>query len=191
MSSYLCSLEVTLAAMEQEIQNLPRELDSAVARLDRAKLRHLGARLNRDLSMLLDRLSVLERSMVYGCPIVFDSGSSPCIRQVTSEDLVRWREAHKAEVWVVIGKGSVAVMAHPEVAGENKVTVPEGINDVRQQGYLVLRWEHYQVLLDEIYGLMGEDVERSAASLTERVVIGIPVETTGSCREANVVPPNR
>ena len=35
----------------------------------------------------------------------------PYIREITSEDLCRWRAAYKSDVQVIIGKGRVEVMA--------------------------------------------------------------------------------
>ena len=48
MSPSLNSLKDRLTAIEQEMQSLPGELDSVVARLDRGKLRNLSLALNRD-----------------------------------------------------------------------------------------------------------------------------------------------
>jgi len=52
----------------------------------------------------------------------------------------------------------------------------------QQQGYIMLGWDQYQNLLDEIGSLIGEDKE----SLPEAIV-GIPVTTTDSPQEVKVL----
>ena len=178
MSSFLNSLEDKLAAMEQEIQTLPRELDSAVARLDRAKLRSLGFRLNQDFNKLLDQLFAPQRinALLSLFILLPDGPNGPLYRRITEEDLARWRDAHKSEIRVVVGKEGVGVIAISELAREYKTTVSQVILAAQQQGYTVLGWDEYQNLLDEIGKLIGENEE----SLPETTVMGIPMTTTDS-----------
>ena len=159
MSSFLNSLKDRLTAMEQEMQTLPGELDSVVTRLDWGKLRSLLFRLNQDFNQLLDELFTPQRSRVLASPLVI-MPEFPFIRLLTSEDLSRWRVAHKSDVQVVIGKGRVAVMAASEVACKCKTTVSQIILVAQQQSYIVLSWDQYQKLSDEIGRLIGEDEER-------------------------------
>jgi len=72
---------------------------------------------------------------------------------------------------VVIGKGRVAVMAASEVASKCKTTVSQIILVAQQQGYIVLSWDEYQKLLDEIGKLIGEDEEQGR-------ITGLPLSTT-------------
>ncbi|MBA7628207.1 hypothetical protein ES703_35683 [subsurface metagenome] len=85
MSSFLNSLQNKLTAMEQEIQALPGELDSAVARLDRGKLRSLGFSLDQGFNKLLDRLFDAQRMNVLLCPFILfpDGPNGPISRRIT------------------------------------------------------------------------------------------------------------
>jgi len=177
MSRFLNSLEDKLRVMEEEIKTLPGELDSIVARLDRGKLRRLSFSLDQDFNKLLDQLFAPQRFNVLLSPFILmpDGLNGPLYRRITEEDLARWRDAHKSEIRVVVGKNGVGVIAVSDLAREYKVAVPEIILVAQQQGYLVLGWDQYQNLLNEISNLIGEDEE----SLPEGVV-GIPVTTTDS-----------
>ncbi len=184
MSFFLNSLEDKLRVMEQDIQNLPGELDSAVARLDQGKLRNLGFRLNQDFNKLLDRLFAPQRMNALLSPFIFmpPGLNGPLYRRITEEDLAKWRNAHKSDIRVVLGKEGVAVTAISELAKEYKTTVPQVILAAQQQGYTVLCWDEYQDLLDEIGKLVGEDEESGA-------IVGIPV-TTDSTQEVKALPKN-
>ena len=136
MSSFLNSLGDKLAAMEQEIQTLPRELDSAVARLDRAKLRSLGFRLNQDFNKLLDQLFAPQRMNALLSPFIWmpDGSNGPLYRRIAQEDLARWRAAWKSDIRVVAGKEGVGVIAISELARKYKTTVDQVILAVGQRG---------------------------------------------------------
>jgi len=158
MSSFLNSLSDRLAAMEQEIQTLPGELDSIVTRLDRGKWRSLLIRLDQDFNKLLDELFAPQKSMLwlFTMIIMFDPLS---IRDVTGEDLSRWRAAHKSDVRVVIGNGKVQVTSASRLAAQWETTVSQITPVAQQRGYVVLTWDQYQKLLDEIGKLIAEDEE--------------------------------
>jgi hypothetical protein len=174
--------------MEQEIQNLPGELDSVVAHLDRGKLRSFFAALNRDFEEAFDKhlgkLFAGQGGWAFGAPFFIEL-SPPDIRSVTNEDLQRWREAYRSGVLVVIGKGKVEVMAAPELARECKTTVSQTIVATQQQGYIVLGWEQYLKLLDEIGKLIGGD----EVSLPGTIV-GVPVTTVDSPQQVKILPQN-
>ena len=184
MSSFLNSLEDKLIAMEQEIQNLPGELDSAVACLDWGKLEHLGFRLNQDFNKLLDRLFAPQRiNALLSLFILLPDGlNGPLYRRITEEDLARWRAAWKSDVRVVLGREGVAVIAIPELAKKYQTTVPQVILAAQQQGYTVLDWDDYQKLLNEIGSLIGEDEESPV------VVTGIPIMPPDSTQEVKILP---
>jgi len=188
MSQFVNSLNDKLTTMEQEIKNLPGELDSVVARLDRGKLRSLFAALNRDFdqafNQYLGRLFAGQGGWAFGAPAVIEL-SHPCIRPITDEDVQRWRETYKSDVRVVIGKGKVEVMPTSELAKEYKTTVSQVILAPQQQGYLVLGWEQYLKLLDEIGKLIGGDEESLPGT-----IVGIVVTTTDSTREVKILPKN-
>lgn len=188
MSSFLNSLGDKLAAMEQEIQTLPRELDSAVARLDRAKLRSLGFRLNQDFNKLLNQLFAPQRMNALLSPFILmpDGPNGPLYRRITEEDLSKWRAAWKSDIRVVAGKEGVEVIAVSELARKYQTTVDQVILAAQQQGYIMLDWDEYQSLLDEISILIGEDEE----PLPETTVMGIPVTTTDSPQEVKALPKN-
>jgi len=164
--------------MEEEIQNLPGELDSIVTRLDRDKLRSLFAALNRDFDEAFDKhlgkLFAAQGGWAFGAPFIMEL-SPPHIRSVTNEDIQRWQAAYKSDVRVVIGKRGVGVIAPSELAKEYKTTVSQVILAAQRQGYTVLGWEQYQKLLDEIHKLIGEDKEPLPGT-----IVGIPVTTTDS-----------
>jgi len=185
MSSFLNSLEDKLAAMEREIQALPEELDSAVARLYRGKLRSLGFRLNQDFNKLLDRLFDGQRINALLFPFIFmpNGPNGPLYRRITEDDLSRWRYAHKSDIRVVVSKEGVEIIAVSELARKYQTTVPQIILAAQQQGYIVLGWDEYQNLLDEIGRLIGED-EKSFPG----AIVGIAVTTTDSPQEVKVLP---
>ena len=62
-------------------------------------------------------------------------------------------------------------MAASEGAGKCKTTVSQIILVAQQQGYIVLSWDEYQKLLDEIGKLIGEDEEQGR-------ITGLPLSTT-------------
>ncbi len=170
MSTFLNSLSDQLTAMQQEIRTLPVELDAIMARLDRGKWRSLLFRLNQDSNRLLDQLSAPKVSGVLAFPLIL-ALQSLSTRPVTSEDLSRWRAAHKSEIRVVIGKGRVEVMAAAKVADKWQTIVSRITPVAQQQGYIVLSWDQYQKLLDEIGKLISEDEEPGNIS-------GLPLSTT-------------
>jgi len=172
--------------MEQEIQNLPGELDSIVTRLDRGKLRSLFAALDRDFAEVfnqyLGRPFAGQGGWTFGAPFIMEL-SPPHVRSVTNGDVQRWRAAYKSDVRVVIGKRGVGVIAPSELAKEYKTTVSQVILDAQRQGYTVLGWEQYQKLLDEIGKLIGGDEESLPGT-----IVGIPVTTTHSPQEVKILP---
>jgi len=174
MSSFLNSLKDRLTAMEQEMQTLPIELDAVVTPLDWKKLRSLFFRLNQDLNNLFN---ARHNSGMLSFPLVVQP-TYPYIREVTNDDLQRWREAYKSEVRVIVGKGGVALIAPSELASKYKTTVSQIILSAQQQGYLVLSWDQYQKLLDEIGKLIdgGEALGRITES--SGTIVGIPLPTT-------------
>jgi len=187
MSRFLNSLEDKLRVMKEEIKTLPGELDSIVARLDRVKLRRLFFHLDQDFNKLLDRLFAPQRFNALLCPFILfpDGPNGPISRRITQEDLSRWRAAWKSDVRVVLGKEGIAVIAISELARKYQITVPQIIVAAQQQGYIVLGWDEYQNLLDEIGSLVGEDEESPLGT-----IVGIPVTTTDSSQEVKVLPKN-
>ncbi len=187
MSSFLNGLKDKLVAVEQEMQTLPGELDSIVARLDQGKLRRLFFRLHQDFNKVLDKLFDAQRINALLFPFIFmpDGLNGPLYRRITQEDLSRWRDTHKSEIRVVAGKGGVTVIAISELAREYKVTVSQIILATQQQGYTVLGWDQYQKLLDEIGSLIGEDEESLPGA-----IVGIPLTTTDSPQEVKILPKN-
>ncbi len=167
MSPFLNSLQEKLAAMEQELQALPGELDSILRRLDGRKLKSLLSRLNQNCDVLYDKHRAAQVRGLFPLPYIMQ-GTSPCIRPVTSEDLSRWREAYKSEVRVIIGKGRVGVITSSELASEYKTTVSQITFAAQEQGDMVLSWEQYQKLFNEIGKLIGEERGR---------ITGLPLST--------------
>ncbi len=185
MSRFLNSLEDKLRVMEQEMQALPGELDSIVARLDRGKLGHLGFRLNQDFNKLLDQLFAPQRMNALLSPFILlpDGLNGPLYRRIAQEDLVKWRAAWKSDIRVVAGKEGVEVIDISELARKYKVTVPQITLIAQEQGYTALGWDQYQKLLDEIGSLIGEDEESLPGA-----IVGIPVTTTDSPKEVKMLP---
>jgi len=167
MSPFLNSLQKKLAAMEQELQALLRELDSILRRLDGRKLKSLLSRLNQNCDALYDKQHAAQMIWPFSLTYIFQA-TPPYIRPVTSEDLSRWREAYKSEVRVLIGKGRVGVITRSELASEYKTTVSKIILAAQEQGYIVLSWEQYQKLFNEIGKLIGEERGR---------ITGLPLST--------------
>ena len=180
MSTFLDSLKDKLTAMEEKMQSLPGELDSIVTRLDRAKLRSLFPRLDQDFNKLFD---AHHRSGMFSLPLIIQP-TYPYIREITSEDLSRWREAYRSEVLVVIGAGKVEVIAVADLTREYKATVSQVVLVAQQQGYIVLGWDQHQKLLAEISKLIGGDEESLPGT-----IVGIPVTTTDSTQGIKMLPP--
>ncbi len=151
---FLNSLSDRLAAMEREMQAFSGDLDSMVRRFDQGKWENLLVRVNEDFNKLLDELSAPRISGVFSLPLIFDPQSFS-ITSITSEDKARWRAAHKSEIRVVIGKGQVQVMADSEITGKGETAVSHRIPFGQQQGYIILNWDQYQKLLDEIGKLIS------------------------------------
>jgi hypothetical protein len=155
--SFLTSLNDRLTTIEQEMQALPEELDSIMRRLNSDKWRNLLVRVNEDFNKLLDELSIPRINGAFSLPLIFDL-QSLSFTSITSEDRSRWRAAHKSDIRVVIGKGEVQVIAASEATGEGEAEVSQIIPLSQQQGYVILRWDQYQKLLDEIGKLItGND----------------------------------
>ena len=182
MSSFLNSLEDKLRVMEEEIQTLPGELDSAVARLNQDKLRSLFSRLDQGFNKLLDRLFAPQRINAQLNHFIIQP-DYPYIREITGEDLAKWRAAWKSDVRVVIGKEGVGIVAVSELAREHQTTAPQVIHAAQEQGYILLGWDDYKTLLDEVDSLIGEDEESGA-------IVGILVTATDSPREVKVLSKN-
>ncbi len=153
--SFLNSLNDRLTTMEREVQTLPGELDSIVRRLDWGKLQSVLIHLEQDCNQLYEKQSAAQSSGGITLPLIF-SLQPLSINPVTSEDRSRWREAYKSKVRVLIGKGKVEVMAASELAEKYKTSVSQIAPVARKQGYIVLNWDQYIKLLDEIGKLSGE-----------------------------------
>jgi hypothetical protein len=154
--------------MERDMQTLSGELDSIVRRLDRGKRGNLLVHVNEDFNKLLDKLSAPQSSGVLALPLIVRL-QPLSITPVTSEDRSRWRAAHKSDIRVVIGKGRVQVMAASEIKRETAVSQITPV--ARQQGYIVLNWDQYQKLLDEMGKLISDDEEWGKVN-------GLPLPTT-------------
>lgn len=153
MSTFLNQISGKLTDLEQKIQSIPGECSSILERLDAGKWRNLLARVDRDRSELLDRLSTPRNSGVLTLPLIMDLDSG--IRPITTEDIARWRAAHEADVRVVIGKGQVRVMADSDITGEKTTAVHRIEPALGQQNCVVLSWDRYQQLADEIGRLLN------------------------------------
>ncbi len=153
--SFLNNLNDRLTTMEQEMQALPGELDSIVRRLDWGKLQSVLIHLEQDCNQLYEKQSAAQSSRVFTLPLIFRRETFS-FTPITSEDRSRWREAYKSKVRVVIGEGKVEVMAASELAEKYKTTVSQIAPVARKQGYIVLNWDQYIKLLDEIGKLSGE-----------------------------------
>ena len=151
---FLNSLNDWLTTMEQQMQALSEELDSMVRRLNWDKWEDLLLRVNEDFNKLLDELSIPRINGTFSLPLIFDL-QSLSFSSITSEDRARWRAAHKTDIRVVIGKGEVQVMAASKVTGKEEAEVSQIIPLSQQQGYIILNWDQYQKLLDEIGKLVS------------------------------------
>ena len=152
---FLNSLNDRLTTMEREVQALPGELNSIVRRLDWGKLQSVLLHLEQDCNQLYEKQSAAQSSGIPKLPVIF-SLETLSSTLITSEDISKWREAYKSKVRVLIGKGRVEVMAASEIAGKYETTVSQIATVAHQQGYIVLSWNQYIKLLDEIGKLIGE-----------------------------------
>lgn len=168
MSTFLDGLKEKLAAMEQKPHALRREIDSAVARLDRATLRRLFLRLNLDYSKLLED----EKFVAAACSIVI-ALSALSRNKASAEDKSLVRVFYAPDVRVAVGKGEVKPIAISQLARQNKTIGPEIILNLRQQGYIVLGWDQYQKLLDEIGNLISGEEEQGGITESPRTVISL------------------
>jgi len=150
VSTFLNGLRDKLTALEQEIQALPGNLDSILVRYDQGKWAGLLHHLNQDFDTQLDELVAPKRTGVLVLPLIVTLQPFE-IKLITDEDRSRWRTAKKSEIRVVIGKVKVEVTAASKIAGRTEIAV------FQQQGFIVLSWDHYQKLLDEIGKLISGD----------------------------------
>jgi hypothetical protein len=193
MSPFLNSFKGRLKALEQGIQTLPGELDLAVRQLDGGKLRNLFSRLEHDCDRLYDKQFAAQSNSLLVFPFILfpDGVNGPLFRRITSEDIAKWRQAYRTKLHVVVGKGGVRIVAASESARQHKTTVPQVVFAVQQQGYIVLGWEQYQKLFDEIGKLIGGDEQQDKAieplSDTAQVAIGIPVTVMDSAQEVRIL----
>jgi hypothetical protein len=153
--SFLNDLSDRLAVMEQVVQKLPAELDSVVKRLDWGKLQGILIRLEQDCDRLYEKRVAAQDIKGIVLPGIFDM-EALSLRPITAADRGRWRDAYKAKLRVLIGGGKVEVMEASEIAGKCKTRVSREVPVVPQQGYIVLRWDQYIKLLDEIGRLIGD-----------------------------------
>ncbi len=160
MSTFINNLSEKLEAMEREMQAFPEELNSIVRHLDRGEWEKLVVRVNDDFNKLLDKLSAPHPIEQFIPPMIFDLETFS-ITPVTSEDKARWRTAHKSEIRVVIGEGRVQVMTASEITCQGELAVSDRKPFADQPGYIVLTWDQYQKLLDEISKLIGDGEEPS------------------------------
>jgi hypothetical protein len=147
--SFLNDLNDRLAVMEQMVQKLPTELDSVVERLDRNKLQGILTRLEQDCDRLYEKRAAAQDIKGIVLPEIFDM-EALSLRPITVADRDRWRDAYKSKLRVVMGGGKVEVIEASEISEKLKRSV------VSQQGYIVLRWDQYIKLLDEIGKLIGD-----------------------------------
>jgi hypothetical protein len=150
MSTFLNGLMDKLTALEQEMQILPGELDSIVMCFDKGKWESLVGRLNQDFDKQLDELVSPKRNGALVLPQIMTLQPFE-IRSITDEDLSRWRAVKKPEIRVLIGGRRVEVTAASKLSGKTEIEVSQ------EQGYIVLSWDHYQKLLDEIGKLISTD----------------------------------
>ena len=153
--SFLNSLNDRLTTMEQKAQAFPEELDSIVRRLDWGKLQNILIHLEQDCNQLYEKQSAPQSNGGITLPLVF-SLETFSLTPITSEDISRWREAYKSKVRVLIGKGKVQVIAASEITEKYETAVSQIATVARHQGYIVLSWDRYIKLLDEIGKLIGE-----------------------------------
>lgn len=147
--SFLNNLNGRLAEMEQVVQKLPTELDSVVKRLDQGKLQGILIRLEQDCDRLYEKRVAAQDIKGIVLPEIFDTGTFS-LRPITAADRDRWRDAYKSKLRVLISGGKVEVIEASQAAGKFKNLVAQ------QQDYIVLRWERYIKLLDEIGKLIGD-----------------------------------
>ena len=153
--SFLNSLNDRLTTMEREVQTLPGELDSIVRRLDWGKLQSVLIHLEQDCNQLYEKQSAAHGREGIMLPQIF-SLETLSTTPITSEDISKWREAYKSKVWVAIGEGKVQVIAASEITEKYETAVSQIATVARHQGYIVLSWDRYVKLLDEIGKLIGE-----------------------------------
>lgn len=152
--SFLDSLNEQLTAMEQEVQALPGELDSIVARIDRGKLQAVLTRLEQVCDQLYEKQFAAQMRGVIPLSIILEL-QSLSITPITSEDRAKWRKAYKSEVRVVIGEGRVEVVTVSAPTEKYQTKASQPAPAAEKQSSIVLRWEQYLKLLDEIGKLIA------------------------------------
>jgi hypothetical protein len=151
---FLNNLDDGLAKMKREMQTLPGELDSIMARLDHGKLQSILFHLEQDFDQLIEKHFVVQRPGAIILPYIYEL-KSLSVRRITNEDLSRWREIHKSKVGVIIGKGIVKVMAVSDIADKLGTTISQITPVAQERGYTVLSWDEYQRLFEEIGKLIN------------------------------------
>lgn len=153
--SFLNNLNDLLAEMEQIVQKLPVDLDSIVKCLDRGKLQGILIRLEKDCDRLYEKRAANRGIKGIALPKIF-SPETFSLRPITVADRDRWRDAYKTKLRVLISGGKVEVIEASEIPEKCKTRVSREVPVAPQQGYIVLRWEQYIKLLDEIGKLIRD-----------------------------------
>ena len=166
MSAFLESLRDELETVEQRIEALPGDIDSVVTHLGWTKLRTFFLRLNQDYRKLLQDEQRLYQGVLLGRLLITTD-------RAMAEQMSNLIKTFIPDVRVVLGKGQVKAMAISNLARENKMTASDIIVSLREEGYLVLGWDEYRKLLDEIGKLIDQPEEEG--TLTEPLIQAIPL----------------
>ena len=166
MSGFLDSLRDELETIEQRIEALPGDIDSVVSHLEWTKLRTFFLGLNQDYRKLLQDEQRLYQGVLLGRLLITTD-------RAMAEQMSNLIKTFIPDVRVVLGKGQVKAMAISNLARENKMTASDIILSLREEGYLVLGWDEYRKLLDEIGKLLAQPKE--GGTLTEPLIRAIPL----------------
>jgi hypothetical protein len=151
---FLNSLNDWITAMEFEIQTLPRDLDSVFERLDRNQLQNIRSRLEQEFDLFIDKQIAAQNQGEIILPYIVELPSMRT-RRITQEDLSKRREVYKSAVRVVIAKGMVQLLPVSEIADKLGTTISQITTAAQRKGYIVLSWDQYQRLWDEIGKLIN------------------------------------
>jgi hypothetical protein len=171
-------------ALADRMASLPGELDDASERLVRGRLRRMFSNLECYYNIIAANEERIRESYSFEKELGYT-----LLDPRFGEQMSRLKEP--VDVRIVIGNRVVTALAISCLARESGMSTHGVVHKLRRQGYIVLGWDKYQKLLDEICKLIGEHEEEGKITyLTRPVAIGLPVSTTDSAKEQKALPKN-
>jgi hypothetical protein len=145
--------------LAEKMSSLPEKLDRASGCLERGRLRNMLSNLEHCYNRVVDDEEEAREAYSFGRELGYT-----LLEPKLGERISRLKEP--IDVRVIIGKGTVTALALSQLARKSDTSTRVVVYNLRQQGFIVLTWEQYQKLFNEI------------VKLAPLYLVGIPVEDT-------------